>query len=76
MPEFRQIGHERWIREPVQCILPPSVDMILQGSDTGFYLFRLVRAGESPLIEVFTNGESVASSKHHHRVLFFRRNTP
>ena len=38
--------------EAAQCIVPPSVNMVLRGNDGHSYLVRLVDVGESLSVEM------------------------
>jgi hypothetical protein len=52
MAEYRHVGQEVWIREAAQCIVLPSVNIVLQGNDGHSYLVRLVDVGESLSVEL------------------------
>lgn len=41
-----QIGQEVWIIESVQCIVPPSIYIVLRGIDMRFYPFHLTEAAD------------------------------
>jgi len=75
MPEYRQVGQELWIREPAECITPPSTHMVLQGNDQHFYPARLVEIGTETVIDWLHIDDDLMSFEQRKDALSFCRDT-
>jgi hypothetical protein len=49
MPEFRQVGQEKWLCETVQCEFPPLIHLVLREDDV-LFLAILHEDGDGDLV--------------------------
>ena len=74
MAEYRHVGQEVWMREAAQCIILPSVNIVLQGNDGHSYLVRLVDVGESLSVELGYLDSGIVSFEQYDDELSPRKN--
>jgi hypothetical protein len=51
MPEYRRVVQEIWIREAAQCMVAPSMHLVLPGNEKHVYAVRLVEAGAESMVD-------------------------
>jgi len=73
MAEQKQNSEEIWIRETVQCLIPPVVFVVLQGEDARYYPVRCVDDGSNSFVEPIMWDSGVVSFEHYLDALSFCR---